>query len=97
VLVRARDVGRTVGVKFMLTRSAVKWSRSLSGHVPNFGILFRCSVPLFKKNPLFALSPHAVHVHPLRPVGRTRIVRTSGVPVHSKGRFRSRRVVRLPC
>jgi hypothetical protein len=40
---------------------------------------------------------HALHVHPLRPIGRTRIVRTSGVPVHSKGRFCSRRVVRLPC
>jgi len=41
------------------------------------------------------LSPHAMHVHPLRQVGRPRIVRTSGV--HSKGRFRSRRVARLPC
>jgi len=27
-------------------------------------------------------SRHALHVHPLRLVGRTRIVRTSGVPVH---------------
>ena len=42
-------------------------------------------------NPLL---PHAMHVHPLRPIGRTRIVRTSGVLVHSKGHFGSRRVVR---
>jgi hypothetical protein len=29
------------------------------------------------------LPPHAMHVHPLRPVGRTRIVWTSGASVHS--------------
>jgi len=40
------------------------------------------------------LSPHALHVHPSRPIGRTRIVWTSRAPVHSKGRFCSRRVVR---
>ena len=32
-----------------------------------------------------ALSPHALHVHPLRPEGSTRFVRASGSPVHSGG------------
>ena len=32
-----------------------------------------------------ALSPHALHVHPLRPEGSTRFVRASGSPVHSSG------------
>ena len=32
-----------------------------------------------------ALSPHALHVHPLLPVGSTRIVWTRGCPVHSDG------------
>jgi len=44
-----------------------------------------------------ALSQHAMHVHPLRPVGRTRIVWTSGVPVYSKGSVVARWVVCLPC
>ena len=32
-----------------------------------------------------ALSPHALHVHPLRSEGSTRFVRASGSPVHSSG------------
>ncbi len=30
-----------------------------------------------------ALSPHALHVHPLIPVGSTRTVWTRGSPIHS--------------
>ena len=30
-----------------------------------------------------ALSPHALHVHPLLPVGSTRTVWTRGSPIHS--------------
>ena len=36
-----------------------------------------------KKSNATALSPHALHVHPLLPVGSTRIVWTRGSPIHS--------------
>ena len=34
-----------------------------------------------------ALSPHAMHVHPLHPEGSTHIVWTWGSPIHSNGSF----------